>query len=297
MLVEFDRRGFGLSDRDVTVESMDELILDIEAVIADLELDRFSLWGTSQSAALAIQYAATHAGRVERLVLHGGYAEGSVLRLMGDHTNAAVLAMIRTNWGLASRAMAEMALPAEYDAEATERLAERQRSTASSEAMAANWLLGMQLDVREWLPHVDVPTLVTHATGDSTVPFANGQSLAASIRGATFLPFESPLHQPTADGYGDAWIDAVEDFLGSDADAAPDRAEPGRSTYPDALSEREVEVLGLVAAGMTNAEIAAQLVIAPATAARHVSNILNKIGLSNRTQAASYATKHGLDRG
>ena len=83
----------------------------------------------------------------------------------------------------------------------------------------------------------------------------------------------------------------------ADDDLEPQGAEPGRSTYPDALSEREVEVLGLVAAGMTNAEIAAQLVIAPATAARHVSNILNKIGLSNRTQAASYATKHGLDRG
>jgi DNA-binding NarL/FixJ family response regulator len=69
------------------------------------------------------------------------------------------------------------------------------------------------------------------------------------------------------------------------------------ASNPDALSEREVEVLGLVAAGMTNAEIAAQLVIAPGTAARHVSNILNKIGLSNRTQAATYATKHGLDRG
>jgi DNA-binding NarL/FixJ family response regulator len=65
-------------------------------------------------------------------------------------------------------------------------------------------------------------------------------------------------------------------------------------SYPDGLSEREVEVLRLVATGKSNAEIAEELVIASGTVARHVSNILNKTALSNRTEAATYAGAHGL---
>jgi DNA-binding CsgD family transcriptional regulator len=74
------------------------------------------------------------------------------------------------------------------------------------------------------------------------------------------------------------------------------RAAPGgdRPSYPDGLSEREVEVLRLVAAGKSNAQIADALVIAPATAARHVHNILTKAALSNRAELAAYALRHGL---
>ena len=64
--------------------------------------------------------------------------------------------------------------------------------------------------------------------------------------------------------------------------------------YPDGLTGREVEVLRLLAQGASNAAIAGELVISPATVARHVSNILNKTGLSNRTELATYAASHGL---
>ena len=64
--------------------------------------------------------------------------------------------------------------------------------------------------------------------------------------------------------------------------------------YPDGLTQREVEVLGLVAAGKSNADIAEELVISLNTVVRHVSNILAKTGSSNRTEAARYAAQHGL---
>ena len=60
------------------------------------------------------------------------------------------------------------------------------------------------------------------------------------------------------------------------------------------LSDREVEVLRLVATGMTNREIAGQLVISTKTVDRHVSNIFTKIGVSSRTAAAAYAFEHRL---
>jgi len=67
----------------------------------------------------------------------------------------------------------------------------------------------------------------------------------------------------------------------------------GRS-YPAGLSQREVEVLRLLAAGKRNRQIAAQLVISPNTVTRHVSYIFTKIGAANRAEAATYAARHNL---
>ena len=64
--------------------------------------------------------------------------------------------------------------------------------------------------------------------------------------------------------------------------------------YPDGLTEREVEVLHLVAAGKNNREIGEELFISHHTVIRHVSNILSKIGATNRAEAAAYATRHNL---
>ncbi len=64
--------------------------------------------------------------------------------------------------------------------------------------------------------------------------------------------------------------------------------------YPDGLSEREVEVLRLIAAGRSNREIGEALFISLNTVARHVSNIFAKTGAANRAEAASYANQKGL---
>ena len=74
---------------------------------------------------------------------------------------------------------------------------------------------------------------------------------------------------------------------------------PEPSTAPDSdlvdpLTEREVEVLRLVAQGQSNREIADQLIISEATVRTHVSNILSKLHLASRTQAALYALREGL---
>ena len=64
--------------------------------------------------------------------------------------------------------------------------------------------------------------------------------------------------------------------------------------YPDGLSPREVEVLRLITQGLSNREIGERLVITESTVRRHVSNIYDKIGVSNRTEAARYALREGL---
>jgi NarL family two-component system response regulator LiaR len=69
---------------------------------------------------------------------------------------------------------------------------------------------------------------------------------------------------------------------------------PQRPPTPDPLTEREMEVLRLIAQGKSNREIADHLVLAELTVRTHVSNILGKLHLASRTQAALYALKEGL---
>ncbi|YCK33072.1 response regulator [Actinomadura sp. ATCC 39365] len=81
--------------------------------------------------------------------------------------------------------------------------------------------------------------------------------------------------------------EAAEAMLSAPAPAA---AVPG----PAPLTEREREVLALIAAGRSNREIARSLAVAEKTVKTHVSNVLMKLGVQDRTQAALYAVRHGL---
>ncbi len=68
--------------------------------------------------------------------------------------------------------------------------------------------------------------------------------------------------------------------------SAPDR--------PGGLTSREVEVLGLVATGMTNAQVAQRLFISPRTVQRHLNSIFHKLGVGSRAAATRFAVEHGL---
>ncbi len=76
--------------------------------------------------------------------------------------------------------------------------------------------------------------------------------------------------------------------------AAAGHRAPARRTWPGGLTAREVEVLGLLARGHSNREIAQRLVVTPKTAANHVEHIYAKLGVSSRAAATLYATQHGL---
>jgi len=88
--------------------------------------------------------------------------------------------------------------------------------------------------------------------------------------------------------------EAVFTRLGAALDATRLAAMRRRDPLPGGLSEREAEVLRLVASGCTNREIAGVLVISEKTVARHLSNIFAKLDITTRTAAAAYAFEHGL---
>jgi DNA-binding NarL/FixJ family response regulator len=136
-----------------------------------------------------------------------------------------------------------------------------------------------------------MPTLIMHPRNFRSLPVEESMNLAARIANARFVLIDGEH------GYGDAerGLAALDSFV--DDLFRPTKVEAstaGDSTIQARLSAREIEVLRLLAAGRSNAQIADELVISQNTVIRHVSNIFAKIGAENRTEAASYAHRYNL---
>jgi pimeloyl-ACP methyl ester carboxylesterase/DNA-binding CsgD family transcriptional regulator len=286
-VIRYDRPGTGLSDRDRPRET---LTLDYEvelfaALVDRLELDRIALLAVSSGGPVGAVYASLFPERVERVVFCGSYADG---RSLGrDEIRDAFVRLVRSHWGLGSRMLADVFEPNASPDERRE-LAEIQR-TASTPAVAADVLeLMYRIDVRRELSTLRMPTLVVHREDDSAIVVRNGREIAALVPGAQLVLLPGSAHLPWH-GDSDELVAAVAPFLGI---AAPERTP--RAAGVEELSEREREVLRLVAEGLSDPEIAARLVLSPHTVHRHVANIRRKLGLPSRSAAAAHAARAGL---
>ena len=162
---------------------------------------------------------------------------------------------------------------------------------ADAEVAASLLELIYETDVREDLPRVRAPALVVHREHDRAMRLRGAREVAALLPRAELVTLPGDAHLPWH-GDGDAVLRAVAPFLGIQAPPAP-ASEPDADAL-DELSEREREVLGLVAQGLSDAQIAERLVISPHTVHRHVANILAKLRLPTRAAAAARAARAGL---
>jgi pimeloyl-ACP methyl ester carboxylesterase/DNA-binding CsgD family transcriptional regulator len=294
-VVRYDERGCGLSDRDVDELSLDLFVADLESVVDAAELDRFALIGFSQGGAIAIGYAARHPDRVSHLVLFGAYARGRLKRDPSpeERDEAELLQrIIRVGWGrpdpVFRRIFTTRFVP-DGSAEQLEWFDELQRVSASprtAERLRACW---SQIDVTDLLDEVDVPTLIAHARGDAVVPSAEGRLLASRIRGARFRPLEGRNHVLLEDE--PAWpvfLAELRDFLGTQ--------DLSRRETLDDLTDRELEVLALVADGLSNEEIGERLFVSARTVERHLSNVYAKLRLSGKAARAAAAARFSAAR-
>jgi len=127
-----------------------------------------------------------------------------------------------------------------------------------------------------------------HRREDRAIPYRLGRELAAALPEAALVPLTGGAHLPWFED-ADAVIRALRGALG------PERPGPAPQEAAAALfSRREREVLGLVAQGLSDKEIAEQLVLSRHTVHRHVANIRRKLGRGTRTAAVAEAARLGL---
>jgi DNA-binding CsgD family transcriptional regulator len=148
---------------------------------------------------------------------------------------------------------------------------------------------------------VAAPMLYVNVADDDVIPLSAAHALVERVPNATLItvPGRSPI---------DAWRDRagnqhmarfVAQHFGIEADVrrAQRQERKGRVVHPTGLSEREVEVLRLLAIGKSNQQIAEVLFISLNTVSHHLRNIFAKTGTVNRTEAASFAHACGLTAG
>jgi len=287
-VVRYDRIGTGLSDRERPERT---LTLDYEVALLEALVDHVTdgpvtMFGISCGACSSVAYAVRHPHRVDRLVLYGSYACG--LELGPPDARDALVGLVRSAWGVGSRTLTDIFAPNMSPAERDAFVA-YQRSASTSSTAGDLLQLTYEYDVRDLLPHIEVPTLVLHRAADRAVPLSAGREVAALVPGARLVTFGGDEHLPWH-GSADEVLAAVAGFLGLPAPARPSPAAIGI----EELSDREREVLRLVAEGLSDADIAKRLVLSPHTVHRHVANIRRKLGLRSRSAAAAAAARAGL---
>ena len=193
-LIRYDSRGNGMSDWEVKELSLDAWVGDLATVVDAIGLRRFPLFGISQGSAICIAYAVRHPERVSHLILYGGWAVGARKRSPESAERSKAFAtLMRQGWGQDNPAFRQLfagRLMPEASKEQMDSFNELQRRSATPEGAARYVETWGEIDVRDVLPKVTMPTLVMHIRNDSTVQFSSGEELADGIPGARFVAFE-----------------------------------------------------------------------------------------------------------
>jgi pimeloyl-ACP methyl ester carboxylesterase/DNA-binding CsgD family transcriptional regulator len=280
-VVRYDKPDCGLSDPWPGRQTLESDLEVLRAVADQLRLDRFDLLGISMAAPVAAAFAARHPGRVGRLVLYGGYANGR--RIASAGVGAAMVDLVRAHWGLGSDVLADIFLP-DGSAEAKAQFARLQRDSAPAGVAAGLLAQCYELEVEGLLDRVAAPTLVLHRRDDRAMPYRLGRDLAARIPGARLVSLPGRNHLPYT-GDAAAVIDAVLAFL----EPSAGKPRPGPPARPaEALTARQLQVAALVAEGLTNRQMAERLGIQERSAEGHLERIRQRLGVGSRAQVAAW---------
>lgn len=149
--------------------------------------------------------------------------------------------------------------------------------------------------LRELDPNIKVLVLTTYADDRSVIDALRAGARGYLTKDAGAEQIHLALEQVMR---GHAAIDpAVQHHLINAIAAGPEPPEPATAPrLPDGLTARENEVLGLIAEGLSNREIADRLHISETTIKSHINHLFTKTGVRDRAQAVSYAYRHGLTR-
>ena len=221
-LVRYDGRGTGLSERNVTDFSLDCQVLDLEAVVKRLGLEKFALYAFVHAGPVALAYAARHPERVSHLVLWNAYALGS------DYAQApqirATRSLLEQDWELYTETAAH-AFMGWSAGESAHAMAALMRECITLASAKASYAAYSEFDVTSLLSDVRVRTLILHRR-QAAYPVDLAKALASAIPDARLVLLEGASLAPFL-GDTEPVHSAIDDFLGEGEEPAAEAPEAG----------------------------------------------------------------------
>lgn len=224
-LITLDKRGSGLSDRLSQAPTLDERIDDLRAVLDEVGSERAVLFGSSEGGVLSAVFSATYPERVSALIMFGSMAR---LARADDYPlgwsaefAGLVYDYIEHRWGTGETALVAPSLAGDEEFRRWHGQLERLTATPAAAAEMMRW--NLEIDIRDVLATISVPTLIMHRADETWVEAGCGRYLAESIPGARYLELEGTDHYPYLEN-ADAVVEEIEEFVtGARHEAAPDR--------------------------------------------------------------------------
>jgi len=212
-VIQFDKRGTGMSDRVTQAATLEERMDDVRAVMDEIGSQRAAVMGISEGGAMSALFAATFPERTSALIMYGSYAQRHAPMTEDDWLIEGE--RIRREWGSEEEAretLAWMAPSLANDKQQIHWLQRLLRIGASPSAAIALGRMINEIDIRQVLPTIRVPSLIIHRNGDIGQPVEDGRYLGEHIPNAKYIELPGVDHLPWV-GDADAILDEIEEFL------------------------------------------------------------------------------------
>jgi class 3 adenylate cyclase len=215
-VINFDRRGSGLSDPVAEAPTLEQRMDDVRAVMDAAGSERAALLGISEGVPMSILFAATYPDRVRALVSSGGMARSTAdddypFAPPAEALLESGFELVLPHWGQGS--IIEVAAPSQADnPESRAFFGRLERASASPGMLASLAQMFLDIDVRDVVPSVHIPTLVLHRRHDRLVNVRHGRWLAEHIPNARLVELPGDDHAPWYED-PDRTLGEVQEFL------------------------------------------------------------------------------------
>ena len=290
-VVRYDGRGTGLSEGSISDFSLDSQVLDIEAVVNRLGQGSVALLGPEYYGPATITYAVRYPSQVSQLILWCTYARATDY-IDSSHIQA-LMALMNSEWDLFTLTLARARLSSD-EGSAAHRAATALREGVTQHTMKAFMAAVRGVDVTDLLPRIKPSTLVIHRR-QAHLDASIAKDLATEILDARLALLEGESAAAYLED-AHAVLRVIYEFLGENQVS---ELREGHQVWTaefvtETLSQRELEVMRLLVSGLSNQEIAGELVIGVGTVKSHVHRIFGKLDVRSRTQASLRAREMGL---